>query len=212
MQRQQQLAAWLHSQFPGVTFTLAPASADASFRRYFRATFADGGGCDTLLAKPADCGSSRQAAHHAPEGFATPYQGGGCDKGMRLQKNYDCVSSDEMLAGMFASAAGVTFAEWSAQWRDEQNSGRQLLVWTGLRSALRRGDLDAWRNALQEFETGYAQPLWRALRAGKVARLQVDILGGERAQRLSLTRADAWTFWRRAKPLGQYSMGYPEKP
>ena len=42
MQRQQQLTLWLHSQFPDQSFTLAPASADASFRRYFRATFADG--------------------------------------------------------------------------------------------------------------------------------------------------------------------------
>ncbi len=41
MQRLQQLTAWLHSQFPGETFTIAPASADASFRRYFRATFAE---------------------------------------------------------------------------------------------------------------------------------------------------------------------------
>lgn len=41
MQRQQQLTAWLHSQFPDKNFTLAPASADASFRRYFRATFPD---------------------------------------------------------------------------------------------------------------------------------------------------------------------------
>jgi N-acetylmuramate 1-kinase len=39
MQRQQQLSKWLHSQFPDEQFTLAPASADASFRRYFRATF-----------------------------------------------------------------------------------------------------------------------------------------------------------------------------
>lgn len=42
MQRQQQAIEWLKSQFPNDTFTLAPASADASFRRYFRATFADG--------------------------------------------------------------------------------------------------------------------------------------------------------------------------
>ncbi|MEO8331885.1 MAG: phosphotransferase [Gallionella sp.] len=41
MQRQQQLTEWLHSLFPDENFTLAPASADASFRRYFRATFAD---------------------------------------------------------------------------------------------------------------------------------------------------------------------------
>lgn len=42
MQRKQQLTLWLQSQFPGEKFELAPASADASFRRYFRATFSDG--------------------------------------------------------------------------------------------------------------------------------------------------------------------------
>jgi aminoglycoside/choline kinase family phosphotransferase len=42
MLRQQQLTDWLHSQFPDKKFSIAPASADASFRRYFRATFADG--------------------------------------------------------------------------------------------------------------------------------------------------------------------------
>jgi len=41
MKRQQQIKAWLHSKFPDSLFTLSPASADASFRRYFRATFAD---------------------------------------------------------------------------------------------------------------------------------------------------------------------------
>ncbi len=39
MQRQQQLTKWLDSLFPNEQFTLAPASADASFRRYFRVTF-----------------------------------------------------------------------------------------------------------------------------------------------------------------------------
>ena len=41
MKRQQQLTAWLHSLYPDTSFDLAPASADASFRRYFRATFPD---------------------------------------------------------------------------------------------------------------------------------------------------------------------------
>ena len=40
MQRLQQLTDWLTDQFPSTPFTLAPASADASFRRYFRATLA----------------------------------------------------------------------------------------------------------------------------------------------------------------------------
>ncbi len=42
MQRQKQLTDWLSSLYPNETFTIAPASADASFRRYFRATFGDG--------------------------------------------------------------------------------------------------------------------------------------------------------------------------
>ncbi|HEX5362662.1 MAG TPA: phosphotransferase [Gallionella sp.] len=50
MQRQQELTEWLQSQFPDNGFTLAPASADASFRRYFRVSFADG---RTLIAMDA---------------------------------------------------------------------------------------------------------------------------------------------------------------
>ena len=42
MQRQKQLTDWLSGLYPNENFTIAPASADASFRRYFRATFADG--------------------------------------------------------------------------------------------------------------------------------------------------------------------------
>ncbi|MBS0345800.1 MAG: phosphotransferase [Proteobacteria bacterium] len=41
MERRQQLQAWIAAEFPGRAFELAPASADASFRRYFRLTFAD---------------------------------------------------------------------------------------------------------------------------------------------------------------------------
>jgi aminoglycoside/choline kinase family phosphotransferase len=36
------LDAWLARHFAGRTYTVAPASADASFRRYFRVTFEDG--------------------------------------------------------------------------------------------------------------------------------------------------------------------------
>lgn len=42
MQRQKQLTDWLSGLYPNEKFTITPASADASFRRYFRATFADG--------------------------------------------------------------------------------------------------------------------------------------------------------------------------
>lgn len=42
MERLQRIHAWLDGLFPGRPYALAPASADASFRRYFRATFEDG--------------------------------------------------------------------------------------------------------------------------------------------------------------------------
>ena len=46
------LSAWLATQRPGQTFTLKPASSDASFRRYFRATFADGATAIVMDAPP----------------------------------------------------------------------------------------------------------------------------------------------------------------
>ncbi len=49
MERQQLLESWIKTQFPGKSFTLAPASTDASFRRYFRVSFDDG----TLVAVDA---------------------------------------------------------------------------------------------------------------------------------------------------------------
>lgn len=41
MQRLKQIELWLTGLRPGSTFSLSPASADASFRRYFRAAFPD---------------------------------------------------------------------------------------------------------------------------------------------------------------------------
>jgi hypothetical protein len=143
--------------------------------------------------------------------------GGGSVTGL-LQKSYDKVSSDEVLVEMFAAAAGVPFAAWSEQWqapltpalsrkeRGLSSEGKQLLVWTGLRSALQSGDLAAWRTALQDFESGYARPLWQALRSGKIAQLQIDILGGDSIRRVLLTRGDTRTFWRRARRLAEYSL------
>jgi aminoglycoside/choline kinase family phosphotransferase len=57
LQRLKQLEHWLAERLPEQPFSLAPASADASFRRYFRATFADGHTLIAMDAPPAheDC-------------------------------------------------------------------------------------------------------------------------------------------------------------
>ena len=134
------------------------------------------------------------------------FWGGGCSADALPQKNYDCVRSDAVLAEMLAAAAGIPFLPWSGQWLQEENCDQQLLVWTGLHSALQRGDLLAWRTALQDFETNYAQPLWQALRYGKIAQLRLDIGGGDRLRQVRLTRGDAWAFWRLTKRLAGYAL------
>jgi len=48
---------------------------DAAFLAFLQKHFGDRG-CDTLLAQPADCGSSCLAAPPAPEGYATPCRSG----------------------------------------------------------------------------------------------------------------------------------------
>ena len=51
------LGRWLHARFPDETFTLSPASEDASFRRYWRASFAGGRSYVAMDAPPEkeDC-------------------------------------------------------------------------------------------------------------------------------------------------------------
>lgn len=80
MPRTAQLQAWLESQFSGATFSLTPASADASFRRYFRVSFADGSPSRIVMDAPPsheDCAPwlhveqlLRGAGVHVPEVFA----------------------------------------------------------------------------------------------------------------------------------------------
>lgn len=65
MQRLEQLRAWLAATLPGQPCTLAPASADASFRRYFRATFADGRPSLIVMDAPPDKEDIRPWLHVA---------------------------------------------------------------------------------------------------------------------------------------------------
>ena len=74
--RRAALQRWLEAQLPGAGFALAPASEDASFRRYFRATLDDGRSFVAMDAPPdkEDCrpfvhvaNLLREAGVHAPQ-------------------------------------------------------------------------------------------------------------------------------------------------
>jgi aminoglycoside/choline kinase family phosphotransferase len=85
MERQNQIRTWLSSLWTGQTFALAPASADASFRRYFRATLDDGATRIVMDAPPAneDCRPwlhvqqlFQSAGAHVPEVLAQDLERG----------------------------------------------------------------------------------------------------------------------------------------
>lgn len=54
MDRQLNIEQWLARSFPGSDFSFAPASADASFRRYFRVNFTDGEKREKLAGPPQE--------------------------------------------------------------------------------------------------------------------------------------------------------------
>ncbi|QDX81279.1 aminoglycoside phosphotransferase [Denitratisoma sp. DHT3] len=85
MERIQRIETWLSGLWPGVSFTLAPASADASFRRYFRVSRSGG---ESLIVMDAPPGHEdvrpwlkvqrlfHDAGVHVPEVLATDLEQG----------------------------------------------------------------------------------------------------------------------------------------
>lgn len=118
------------------------------------------------------------------------------------------VAGDSELAKAFAQAAAMSVwnrtdpmpADWAAQ------SGDLLLVWEGLRSALQKADIGKWRDALQQFEKIYAEPLLAALSAGLVEQITVDVLSDGASRRFTVTRASLWKLWCVRKPLLHYAL------
>ncbi len=131
---------------------------------------------------------------------------GGGDYVNTLPKHYDHVISDDVLPEMLAATSGARFAAWPALWSDFPSDDHQLLVWTQLRSALQVEDLNAWRNALQDFEENIAKPLFDELRTGKIKSLRIEITDGGNALHKTLSRPASLAFWRLTKPLASYSI------
>jgi len=88
LQRYQLLENWVKNQFPARPFSLSPASADASFRRYFRIIFSDESSPKTIIVMDAppqneDCVSFLHVANifsaanvHVPEILAKDLEKG----------------------------------------------------------------------------------------------------------------------------------------
>jgi aminoglycoside/choline kinase family phosphotransferase len=110
------LERWLASQLGGASFTLAPASEDASFRRYFRATLSDGRTYVAMDAPPdkEDCrpfvlvaGLLRQAGVHAPLVHAQDLARGFLLLADLGRTTYLSVLNDDNASGLFKDATAA---------------------------------------------------------------------------------------------------------
>lgn len=139
----------------------------------------------------------------------TPVNGvwlwGGGKMAGTIQRPFAAVAGESVLASAFARAAGIPQLGEVAQVLAEGGDDC-LLVCDGLRSALQGADIGAWRNALQQFEKNYAEPLLAALRKGEVGRLILDVPNEGSFRRFTLSRPALWKVWRRPRRLLHYAL------
>ena len=131
------------------------------------------------------------------------FWGGG--RATPLVPTLDAVGGDYGLVGAFASAAGMQPVESLRPMLDGQ-SANGLWICTAPGEALQRGDLYAWREAVQQVELRYAQPSLKALQAGRLQHLSLDVMQEDALHRFELTRGAAWKLWRGARPLARYAV------
>ncbi len=119
MERLAQLHEWLQGLFPGRHFELAPASADASFRRYFRVRFDDGSTRVVMDAPPAheDCRPwlhveelFRAAGANVPEVFAQDLAQGFLLLSDLGSTTYRAALTPDNAAHLYADALGALIA------------------------------------------------------------------------------------------------------
>ena len=117
--RRSDLERWIAGQFDGARFSLAPASEDASFRRYFRATFEDGRSFIAMDAPPdkEDCRPFvhvarllKEAGVHAPEVHAQDLQAGFLLLSDLGTRTYLAELNDSTADRLFADATDALIA------------------------------------------------------------------------------------------------------
>jgi hypothetical protein len=131
------------------------------------------------------------------------FWGGG--RAMPLASSANAVGGDYGLVGAFARAAGIQPVD-SLQAMLDGQSENGLWICLAPGEALQRGDLYAWREAVQQVEQQYARPLLKALQAGRLQRFTLEVLREDAAHRFELTRSAAWKLWRGARPLARYAV------
>ena len=108
--------------------------------------------------------------------------------------------SDDALVLGLARRAGIECSALPAgagAWLDcARRPGAHLVAFDALYRAVRRSDVDAWRDGLARFSASWAEPLLDALDRGAVARVSIH---DERGNRFAATRWGRFRWWRRGR-------------
>ena len=117
---------------------------------------------------------------------------------MLRRRSPGCGTDDALLRGL-ARCHGVEDGANPAgaqEWLDgAPDPGAHLVVFDDLYPAVRRADIEAWRDEVARLSLSWAQPLLDALNRGVVSRV---VLEDERGNRFTATRAGRFRWWRRA--------------
>jgi hypothetical protein len=129
--------------------------------------------------------------------------GGG--RAQPLSAGVDAVGGESELAATFARVAGVQQIEsFTGMLDGHYENGLWVCDMAG--NALQRGDLYAWREAVQQVERECARPLLKALQGGRLRRVTLEVLGENNARSFVLTRGNALKLWVAGRSLARYAV------
>lgn len=112
------------------------------------------------------------------------------------------------LLHALAAGAGIPHDELPAggsAWLERGNAGRHLLQIGSAADALRQDGPAAWSEIVMALDTQWICPLLDALRAGRLDGLVIVACNRDAQLEATLTRAHLRRFWRRSRPLADYS-------
>lgn len=152
-----------------------------------------------LHALPAN--EARETRGELPVNSVWPWGGGVLPQG--LPRPFEVIACDDpVIAGLaLASGADQRPAAAGLDAMLPTPPRNALVVDDTFAAATRYGDLTAWQQALARSDAAWIAPALDALRAGRLAGLDLVLGGGDRMLTASLTRGELRRFWRRPHPL-----------
>ncbi len=122
-----------------------------------------------------------------------------------LHPAFDAVGGDDSLSTAFGLAGGAVVTTTLREMAESQGENG-LWVCTAPNAAWQRGDIYVWREAVQAMERDVVQPALKALRAGLVQKVTLEVLTGPAMLRFELGRAGLWKAWRPTRILAHYAV------